>query len=90
MSSKKLTKKAFEQLLNEKGDKYYHLDIDLTGMDDYFEMWKTLYTEAMDRGSEGTVFPGYGTWLRVSSKDYSCTHISSRGFDSRYHHRLAL
>ena len=41
MSSRKLTKAAFEKMLNEKGE--YLLappSIDLTGMDDCFEIWK--------------------------------------------------
>ena len=38
MARRKLSKKDFEQMLNEKGETLLNiLDIDLTGMDDYFE-----------------------------------------------------
>jgi len=83
MSSRKLTKAAFEKTLNEKGakftgDKYLNATIDLTGMDDCFEVWKAQREEARDQGSEGTVFPGYGTWLR------KLTITSNTIFNERY------
>ena len=83
MSSRKLTKKDFEKMLNEKGSALIALyGIDLTGMDNYFEQWKAEYIEAKGRGSEGTVFPEYGTWLR---KAYRLNHdIDHPEFNTRY------
>lgn len=82
MSSRKLAKKDFEKMLNEKGRTCYYSCIDLTGMDDYFEQWKAEYIEAKGRGSEGTVFPEYGTWLR---KTYRLNHnIDHPEFNTRY------
>ena len=51
MAQRKLSKKTFEQLLNEKASS---LDgqLDLEGFDDFFEAWK-LNSRL-----------GFGTWLR--------------------------
>jgi hypothetical protein len=88
MSSRKLTKKDFEKMLNEKGDKlagnfYTRFEsIDLTGIDNYFECWKAQRSDTINQtGGEGVVFPGYGTWLRKNGKE----QILNREFDVRYH-----
>jgi hypothetical protein len=54
MSSRKLRKKDFEEMLNEKGRRLAYAHVDLAGMDEYFEVWK-LY---------GAQYPGFGTYLR--------------------------
>lgn len=97
MSRRKLTKKAFavvpaavlpcvlEQMLNEKGEKFtalYQPMIDLTGMDDYFEIWKAQRSDAIHQtGGEGVSFPGYGTWLRRQNIINLCFNTE---FDRRY------
>jgi hypothetical protein len=61
MSSRKLTKKAFEDILNNKGDILDDmLDMDLAGIDDFFECWKI-----QKRESRLEDYPRYGTWLRM-------------------------
>ena len=86
MSARKLTKKDFEKMLNEKAESLLSLahlpGIDLTGMDNYFESWKAQKEDARDCGSEGTVFPGYGTWLRKECN--LGNDIDHPEFNSRY------
>ena len=57
MARRKLSKKDFERMLNEKAaGLLLYEGFDLTGMDDYFEAWK--YKKGVG---------GFGSWLRYLS-----------------------
>jgi hypothetical protein len=80
MTRRKLTKKDFEQMLNEKGDALALLEgMDLSGLDDYYESWKAQRKAAPHQiinhcrpelaTKRDCNPPQFGTWLRAKPRD---------------------
>ena len=85
MSRRKLSKKDFERMLNEKADALVVQGVNLTDMDDYFEAWKAKRNDVL-RPGKVAVLSGFGTWLRKQKSVREMTQYTTvTEFDYRYH-----
>jgi hypothetical protein len=71
-----LTKANFEKMLNEKAAALVVQGVDLTGMDNCFEVWKAKQNDLLKPG-KAVVFSGFGTWLRKRKLVHEMTQYTT-------------